>query len=162
MLLFAVARRPGWDDSRVHFSDYDTRLAAYAALVDDEQRILLTWCNGEGRGTPCWTMPGGGVEYEESLVDAVKREVFEETGYVVRVDAPIAAHSFTAAGRAREGRPYKAVRIVFSATIIGGALGTIEIGGSTDFAQWVPLSQIEELEAKADIVDVAYAAIAAD
>ncbi|WP_323101816.1 NUDIX hydrolase [Intrasporangium sp. YIM S08009] len=146
----------------MHFTEYDTRLAAYAALVDDEQRILLTWWNGEGRGTPCWTMPGGGVEYEESMVEAVEREVLEETGYLVRVGSPISAHSFTAAGSGPGGRPYKSVRIVFSATIVGGSLGTIEVGGSTDFAEWVPLDRIEGLEDKADIVDVAYAAVAAD
>lgn len=146
----------------MHFSEYDTRLAAYAALVDDDQRILLTWWNGEGHGIPCWTMPGGGVEYEESLVEAVEREVLEETGYLVRVGRPIAAHSFTGARRRHDGRPYKSVRIVFSATIIGGSLGTTEVGGSTDFAQWVPLNRVQGLEAKSDIVDVAYAAVAAD
>jgi 8-oxo-dGTP pyrophosphatase MutT (NUDIX family) len=71
--------------SHVNFSDYDTRLAAYAAVVDDEKRLLLAWWNGEGRGTPGWSMPGGGVEFDESLTEAVEREVLEETGYLVEV-----------------------------------------------------------------------------
>ena len=143
----------------MHFSDYDTRLAAYAAVVDEQQRLLLTWWNGEGRGTPGWSMPGGGVEYEESLTEAVEREVLEETGYLVEVGSPIAAHSFTIPDGGRDGRPYKSLRVVFSANIIGGELGTTEVGGSTDFAQWVPFEEVEDLESKADIVDVAYAAI---
>lgn len=145
----------------MHFSDYDTRLAVYAAIVDDENRLLLAWWNGEGRGTPGWSMPGGGVEYEESLANAVEREVLEETGYVVKVGSPIAAHSFTVPDGGRDGRPYKSVRIVFSAVIIGGRLGTTEVGGSTDFAEWMPLDHVENLDSKADIVDIAYAAIAA-
>lgn len=32
-----------------------------------------------------WVLPGGGVEEDESPAEAVKREVFEETGYVVEV-----------------------------------------------------------------------------
>ncbi|MEM9706906.1 MAG: NUDIX hydrolase [Pseudomonadota bacterium] len=32
-----------------------------------------------------WSIPGGGVEYGERLVDAVKREVMEETGVEVDV-----------------------------------------------------------------------------
>lgn len=120
----------GWDGQagvvlaerieNVHFSDYDTRLAAYAAIVDDDGRLLLAWWNGEGRGVPGFSMPGGGVEFDESLEAAVEREVLEETGYTVRVGAPIAAHSFTIPDGGRHGRPYSSVRIVFSAVIIAG------------------------------------------
>jgi 8-oxo-dGTP diphosphatase len=106
-------------------------------------------------------MPGGGIEYEESLPEGLEREVLEETGYIVTVGSPIAAHSFTIPDGGRDGRPYKSVRIVFSAVIIGGRIGTTEVGGSTDFAEWVPLDQVEGLDSKADIVDIAYAAITA-
>ncbi len=34
-----------------------------------------------------------------------------------------------------------AVKVLFEATIIGGELGTVEVGGSTDFAEWVPLGR---------------------
>jgi 8-oxo-dGTP diphosphatase len=154
------ALRPACETlAHVHFSDYDTRLAAYAAVVDEQQRLLLTWWNGEGRGTPSWSMPGGGVEYEESLTEAVQREVLEETGYLVEVGSPIAEHSFTIPDGGRGGRSYKSLRVVFSAIIVGGELGTTEVGGSTDFAQWVPFEDVQDLESKADIVDVAHAAI---
>ncbi len=60
---------PGFERiSFVHFSGYATRLAAYATVIDGEDRLLLTWWNGEGRGVPGFTMPGGGVEYDESLL----------------------------------------------------------------------------------------------
>lgn len=72
----------------MHFTEYDTRLAAYAAIVNDADEILLTWFNGEGVATPSWTMPGGGVDYDESITDAVVREVYEETGY--HVEAAVA------------------------------------------------------------------------
>jgi 8-oxo-dGTP diphosphatase len=74
-------------------------------MVDDQQRLLLTWWNGEGRGIPGWSMPGGGVEYEEPLTEAVEREVLLETGYLVEVGSPIAAHSFTIPDGGRDGRP---------------------------------------------------------
>jgi 8-oxo-dGTP diphosphatase len=106
-------------------------------------------------------MPGGGIEYDETFSQGLEREVFEETGYLVEVGSPIAVHSFTVRGGGRDGRPYKSVRLIFSAVIVGGRLGTTEIGGSTDFAEWVPLEQIQGLDAKAGIVDVAYAAITA-
>ena len=142
----------------MHYTQYDTPVAAYAVLVDADDRILLTWWNGEGRAEGLWSMPGGGVEFDESVEEAVAREVFEETGYEVVVDRPLTTHSFSGASD-RSDRPYKSVRLLYEATIVGGSLGTTEVGGSTDFAEWVPLADVPSLAAKADIVDIAYAAL---
>lgn len=137
----------------VHFSEYATRLAAYAFIVDGGQ-ILLTWYNG---ATPQWTLPGGGVEFEESIEEAVVREVLEETGFEVRIGPPLTTWSFTSD---QGPRPYKSVRIVFTATISGGTLGTRERNGTTDFAQWSPLVAISTLEPRAEVIDVAMHAFA--
>ncbi|TDO27671.1 ADP-ribose pyrophosphatase YjhB (NUDIX family) [Kribbella sp. VKM Ac-2527] len=140
------------------FTDYDTRLAAYAVIIDQHDRILLTWFNGGGHSPGCWTMPGGGVEFDESLQQAVVREVLEETGYSVEVGSPIATHAFTKPNTDRDGRrPYKSVRVIFTAAITGGSLGTLEVNGTTDFAQWIPLDEAPTLSPRADIIDVALA-----
>ena len=141
----------------VHFTEYNTRVAAYALIVDEDERVLLTWFVGGDNAAACWTMPGGGVEYDESLQDAVVREVFEETGYTVDVGDPIAVTHFTNARTNRDGRPYKSVGVVFAATITGGSLGTTEVDGTTAYAQWVPLDEAPSLEPRADIIDVALA-----
>jgi 8-oxo-dGTP diphosphatase len=142
-------------DGRVHFTEYHTRLAAYALIVDESERILLTWYNGTGRGEPCWTLPGGGVEYDESVDEAVIREVLEETGHRVVLHELLVVHSFTAPGEPGRLRPFKSVRIVYGATITGGSLGTLEVDGTTDYAEWLPLNQNGRQEPRADIVDVA-------
>jgi 8-oxo-dGTP diphosphatase len=67
----------------VDFGDYDTRLAAYAVVVDEEDRLLLALWN-EGPA-PEWTMPGGGVEFHETPAEGAVREVREETGYDVEL-----------------------------------------------------------------------------
>lgn len=139
----------------MHYSEYDTRLAAYALLVDEQERVLLTWWNGEGRWTPGWSLPGGGVEYDETVEEAVVREVREESGYDVEVGAPLLVSSFTRPGK--DGRPYKSLRIIFGARIVGGTLGTLEVGGTTDFAQWVPVADVSSQPSRADIVDLALA-----
>lgn len=141
----------------LHFSDYDTRLAAYAVIVDERDRILLTWFNGS---TPGWTLPGGGVDYDESLEEGVVREVREEAGYDVEVGRVLAAHSFIAERSRVTQRPYKSVRLLYDATIVGGTLGTTEVGGTTDHAAWVPISELDRPQPghRADIVDLAVSA----
>ena len=47
---------------------------------------LLCIRRGHGPGAGLWSLPGGRVEAEESLYEAVVREVMEETGLEVVVD----------------------------------------------------------------------------
>lgn len=141
------------------FTEYDLRLAAYAAIVDDDDRILLTWFNGRRRGNPSWSLPGGGVEYAETIEAAIVREVREETGYFVDLELPLVTHSFTSMDGPRPPRPYKSVRIIYTARICGGTLGTLEVDGTTDRAAWMPIDQILATEPRAEIIDVAVAAL---
>lgn len=143
----------------MHFTEYDTRVAAYAVIVDEgagegTERILLAWYNGEGSHEPGWSLPGGGVEYDETLEEAVVREAYEETGYRVEVGAPLTTRAWGHRdGTTRSAKPYKAVKVIFAATIVGGELGTVEVGGSTDFAEWVPLADLDARGRRADVVD---------
>lgn len=137
----------------MHFTDYDTRLAAYVLLVDDG-RVLLTWFNGQGGATPGWSLPGGGVEFDETLVAGCRREVLEETGYAVEVGALLAEHHHTGT-TFRTGRPYRSQRFIFDAAIVGGTLGTTEVDGSTDEARWVSIDEARAAPSRADVVDIA-------
>lgn len=137
----------------MHFTEYDIRMAAYGLLTTEDGRILLTWFNGTPHAQPCWTMPGGGVEFDESLKDALAREIFEETGYRVDVGLMLADHHFTVS-RTEDRRPLRFQRFIFDTTITAGQLGTTEIDGTTDFAQWVPIADVPCLEPRADIIDV--------
>jgi len=138
----------------VDYRDYDTRLAAYAVVVDDSDRILLALWN-EG-GEPLWTMPGGGVDFGETVEDGAVRELREETGYAVELVRVLGIDVHVAApGSGLDGstRPLQSVRVVFEARVIGGEL-THEVDGSTDEARWIPLSAVPGLPRVA-LVDAA-------
>jgi 8-oxo-dGTP diphosphatase len=132
----------------VEFTDYDTRLAAYAVIVDDssgaDSVLLALWNEGD---EPRWTLPGGGVELHESVEAGAVREVREESGYDVELTGLLGVHSYVVpAGRrfARSRRPMRALRVIFSARVLGGEL-TKEIGGTTDEARWFRLDEVAEL-----------------
>ena len=164
----------------MHFTEYDTRLAAYALVLDLQARhlndgawptdhpdreqppkrhgqphMLLTWYNGTGRGAACWTLPGGGVDFKEAPHDAVVREVYEETGYAVALDGPLAIHTFTLDQGVTPDRPYKGVQLLYAAHVTGGSLGTVEVGGTTDLAAWFPMEALPRQDPLSPIVRMA-------
>lgn len=56
-------------------------LAVSAAIFRDGRVLLVRRAREPARGR--WTLPGGGVELGETLHDAVRREVAEETGLAI-------------------------------------------------------------------------------
>ena len=55
-------------------------IAAAGIVVNDKNEILMIKNNRRG-----WEFPGGQVEVGENVIDAVKREILEETGIDVEV-----------------------------------------------------------------------------
>ncbi|PAP81346.1 hypothetical protein B1759_08440 [Rubrivirga sp. SAORIC476] len=66
------------------------RVRVGALLFDDAEAptaVLLAEHSGIWEERPFWTPPGGGVEFGESLAEALRREVREETGLDAEVGA---------------------------------------------------------------------------
>ena len=59
-----------------------------AVVVDSQGRVLLVKRGNEPRKGH-WSIPGGLLEIGESMVDATRREVLEETGLTVTPEAMI-------------------------------------------------------------------------
>ncbi|WP_058235230.1 NUDIX hydrolase [Devriesea agamarum] len=137
-------------------SGFDTRLAAYGVIVRDQQILLARWV---GAGSPRWTLPGGGVELDETLEEGVIREIREETGYQAELDGVIGVRTVVIPSDQRlspeaQGRPLKGVGVIYRARVVGGQLVS-EIGGSTDCAAWIPLREVVNLP-RVELVDQAF------
>lgn len=115
------------------------RVGAYAILTRDDHLLLSRFIDGDAR---FWTLPGGGLDHGEDPVDAVVREVTEETGYVCEVDALLGVDSMTYARQPTDD--VHGVRVVYEAHVVGGELRH-EVDGSTDRAQWFAFTEVPQL-----------------
>ena len=114
---------------------YDVeRTCVRVVLLDADERLLLfhTVEPGEPGIEPWWELPGGGLEPGETFAMAAVREVHEETGLVVPIDAvgpPTWRRSATWASRGLRRLQHErvvCVRINESAPPISGDLRTVE------------------------------------
>lgn len=80
--------------SQCGFVYWERPLPAVAALVYnvEHQEVLLV-TRRYPPATGGYTLPGGGVEYGESVQDALRREVLEETGLIVGIDSQLGTWS---------------------------------------------------------------------
>ena len=109
-------------------------LAVGAVIVHDAQLLVVERAHEPAAGL--WAVPGGRVEAGESLVEAVRREVAEETGLSVGVgDLAWVGESIG------PGTPpaWHYVILDYWASVEGGSL---RAGGDARRAEWVPLERL--------------------
>jgi 8-oxo-dGTP pyrophosphatase MutT (NUDIX family) len=122
------------------------RVAAYAVVALDGLVLLTQYAEGILPVAGQWALPGGGLEHGETPLEAVVREVHEETGHRLRDVrlADVGSHRFTA--RSPKGRleDFQSIQIVYTAGVEQVLHPVVlEIGGSTSAAAWVPLADLD-------------------
>lgn len=114
-----------------------------AAIICQNRQVLLV--RHEKNARSYWLLPGGGVQYGESLEAALKRELIEEVALDVQVSQLVLANDTIAPDGSRH-----IVNLYFTAQVIGGELA---IGGDARVveARYTPLGEVASLVLHPDI-----------
>jgi ADP-ribose pyrophosphatase YjhB (NUDIX family) len=99
-----------------------------AAVVEKNGKLLLVE-HQDDRGNRWWIPPGGGLEDEdESILDCVRREVYEETGHHVQVGKLLYIREFI--DRSNDTRH---LELFYGAQLIGDGEGEFPVSAPTLF-----------------------------
>lgn len=115
-------------------------VVAAAILLDAKGRVLLVGNDWQGYGNVRYTLPGGVVERGESTLDALVREVKEETGLRI-VQIKHLAYSVHVEDVRRNDR---ALSFAFLATY-DGLLNPCDPDGFIVEARFFPVEEVEKL-----------------
>jgi mutator protein MutT len=113
-------------------------LAVGGIVLRTNEILLVKRAKDPGRGL--WSIPGGRVKLGERLEDAVRREVFEETGLRIQAVRPV---------KVIERIYPRKDRIRFHYVIIDYICtpnsGDLRAGSDAEEARWVPWNEVPKM-----------------
>lgn len=116
----------------------ELRRLGVAGVLIEERSVLLVSKGPDSSGRCSWAPPGGKVEEGERLVDALRREMFEEVGLDVVVDIPLGVIEIV-----RDGVQF----IVTDFLVRRSSPDQLVIAGDdAAFARWFPLDRLCDID----------------
>ncbi|KGR82154.1 NUDIX domain-containing protein [Lysinibacillus odysseyi] len=106
-----------------------------AAVVIKEGRLLMV----RAKGSSAWSIPSGGIEDNETAKAACCREVWEETGYRVKVESSLFVKKAV-----KEN--YDVTTYYFMCTYIGGTIRYHDPDGLIEEVDWKSKEQLHTIE----------------
>ncbi len=114
-------------------------VAAAGVVLNENGEVLLVNTYQDS-----WVLPGGEVEVGENLVDAVKREIFEESGIEVEVGEVFCISSNTCTYPGYNGVKTVPTKVIFD-FICKEKSGILRGSDENSVSAWVPQDQVLDL-----------------
>jgi 8-oxo-dGTP diphosphatase len=133
---------PGAESRKLRAESQCPIVGVGAVVVKDGRAVIVKRANEPYRGQ--WSIPGGRVEFGESLHDAVRREMREETGLEVAVGPLIEVFE-------RMHPTHHFVIIDYLCTCTGG---TLCAGDDAEDVRWVTSEELDQFEIRDTAVAV--------
>lgn len=123
-------------------------LAVSAAIFRQDQVLVVRRAGAPAKGL--WTLPGGRVEVGETLVDALKREIVEETALTIDVIG-LAGYREIILPQAVGERGRHFVILPFAAHWIAGEPALNE---ELSDGRWMPVEAVASLPTTEGLIDI--------
>ena len=123
-----------------------------AALIVLDDRIVLV--KHRARDSSYYLLPGGGVDYRETLERALVREVSEETGLLVEIGRPLLVNDTIDPRGSRH-----VVNITFLAAVVGGELTDSPLDPRVESVELFEVSALVGLDLRPPLASAIVAAL---
>lgn len=118
-----------------------TRLSVYGGAARDGHILVIRLAPHVPSGGQ-WSIPGGGVDWGETLHEALHREVWEEAGLTCNIGNMALEYGFNVR---RDENDLFVHQVVFFVEVSRGHPRVIEQEGSTEHVEWVSFEEAEAL-----------------
>lgn len=111
------------------------KIAAKAIIFDQDTVLLLKRSAQEREGNEdhIWDFPGGSLEPQEPIMDALKREVMEETGLTVNVISPAYIYDDIQGER----------HLIILKFVCDQPAGQLKLSAEHDSYHWIHINQLQ-------------------
>jgi ADP-ribose pyrophosphatase YjhB (NUDIX family) len=121
------------------------RVDCVGGIVTDPAGRILLIQRGQEPALGCWSVPGGRVEWDETLIEATAREVLEETGVPVLVGDLV--------GTVERDAPDGSVYVIYDFACTPLADVDPVAGDDADEAGWFTPDQVWSLDCSPGLLD---------